>query len=274
MTYNKPEAVSYTDMAIWIDSNVYEDDIDDQKLYEYLYHLSCMLANQNSYFKCARDYDEFGLFAASRLFARLKNKKQYESTSDGTSKLPKIKSVLNYLKKVIYPYKVDFELEFRLEDNCSTRIDVGSFDLSSTLIESTSLFDLVEFAVSLGQISTIVRSYLQKIPKKKDSSEWLNIYLSCLLTLLDSVTLPVKYIKHSDRLNDHPELLDKIYSDQRLRDPILIHLPESMKSYISVLVNELRHVIASELSWKLSTYLSPQDTTKSLLLYQNERDAE
>lgn len=274
MTYNKPDTISYTDMAIWIDTNAYSDDVDDQTLYEYLYHLSCMLANQNSYFKCARDYDEFSLFSASRLFTRLRNKKQFEKDLTGLYKLPKIKSILNYIKKVIYPYKVDFELEFRLEDKCSTRVDIGSFDLSNTLVEYTSLFSSIEFAVTVGQVSSIVKSYLKKIPIKRNSCEWVNIYLSCLLTLLDEVTLPVKELKIAENLNDSPELLDKMYSIQRKRDPILIHLPDSMKNYISTLVNELRHVVASELSWKLSTYITPQDTVKSLMLHQNERSIE
>ena len=42
--YNKPKSLSYTDICIWIDNNAYADSCDDEKLFEYLYYLTGMLA--------------------------------------------------------------------------------------------------------------------------------------------------------------------------------------------------------------------------------------
>ena len=39
MIYKKPKGVKYTDMAIYVDKHVYEDDCDDEMIFQYLYHL-------------------------------------------------------------------------------------------------------------------------------------------------------------------------------------------------------------------------------------------
>ena len=266
MTYTKPSDVTYTQMAIWIDEHVYTDDIDESLLYEYLYHLSNMLAGQASYFSTALEYDHFSLYSASRLFQRLYNPKQFELDENNQPRMKQIKSILNYIKKVIYPYKVDFEMEFKIEDKNMDVIQVGSFDLGSHMIESASLFDRLEFSVSIESVASIVRSHLRKIPKRKNSAEWSNIYLSCMLTLLDSITLTRTMMSKYDSLKlKKEEYLDSVYEELRYQEPILYHLPNSMSNYIRVLVNELRHVLASELSWKTECYIPADASMKSLI---------
>lgn len=265
MTYIRPTGVTYTAMAMWIDDHVYSDTCDETLLYEYLYHLSNMLAHQSSYFDSAEDYDQFALFSASRLLLRLNNSKQFEYDDYGQPKMKQIKSILNYLKKVIYPYKVDFELEFKIEHKDIDIIHTGSFDLGSHLTESISLFDTLEFSFTIEDVSKIVRSHLSKIPRKKRSSEWINIYISCMLTLIDSMTLSNVVLRKYETITDKIELLEKLYSELKYNDPILFHLPDSMSTYIKVLVNELRHVIASEVSWKSESFISADDTLKSLI---------
>lgn len=266
MTYTKPSDVTYTQMAIWIDEHVYTDDVDQSLLYEYLYHLSNMLAGQASYFSTALEYDHFSLYSASRLFQRLYNPKQFELDENNLPRMKQIKSILNYIKKVIYPYKVDFEMEFKIEDKNMDVIQVGSFDLGSHMIESASLFDRLEFSVSIESIASIVRSHLRKIPKRKNSAEWSNIYLSCMLTLLDSITLTRTMMSKYESLKlKKDEYLDSVYEELRYQEPILYHLPDSMSNYIRVLVNELRHVLASELSWKTECYIPADASMKSLI---------
>lgn len=266
MTYTKPSDVTYTQMAIWIDEHVYTDDVDESLLYEYLYHLSNMLAGQASYFSTALEYDHFSLYSASRLFQRLYNPKQFELDENNLPRMKQIKSILNYIKKVIYPYKVDFEMEFKIEDKNMDVIQIGSFDLGSHMIECASLFDRLEFSVSIESVASIVRSHLRKIPKRKNSAEWSNIYLSCMLTLLDSITLTRTMMSKYDSLKlKKDEYLDSVYEELRYQEPILYHLPDSMSNYIRVLVNELRHVLASELSWKTECYIPADASMKSLI---------
>ena len=266
MTYSKPAGVSYTQMAIYIDQHIYTDNRNDELIYQYLYHLSLMLANQGAYFSSAEDYDSFALFSATKLFLRLTNPKQFEVAEDKAPKMKQIKSILNYIKKVIYPYKVDFELEFNVEDKNVDVISVGTFDLGSHIIEQTSLFDQMSFSLSLESVASIVKAHLQKIPKRKHSAEWNNIYISCMLTLLNSITISNYQLREFKKLKQQkPELLERLYTELRYEEPILFHLPESMGNYIQTLVNELRHVLAAEIGWKEDCYIPADVTMKNLI---------
>lgn len=265
MTYPKP-SMKYTDMAKWIDDNIYQGTADTETAYEYLYQLSNMLAHQNEYFQTAEQYDQFSLYAASRLYMRLTNKKQFEYTDDGYPKMKIIKSILNYLKHVIYPFKVDFELEFMIESKHMDVTYASDFDLATELVDNTSLFDSLSFSIALSSIDSIVRAHLMKIPRKKKDPEWVNIYISCMLTLLDSMTLSNDVLQQYsiDELSN-TKLFEKLHKELKNSEPILFHLDPSMKNYIRVLVRELRHVLASELSWKSESYMNSDDTIKNLL---------
>lgn len=273
MTYTKPDNVSFTAMAIWIDSNVYTSTCDDIILYEYLYHLSNMLAHEGKYFTKTQYYDDFSLYCASKLFMRLKNPKQFLDEGD-SSKLAPVKSVLNYLKKVIYPMKVDFEQEHYLQSTEETSVICASnFDLGSFLVDETDVLYKVEFSCVLNNISHIVKSYLQKIPYRRNSAEWTNIYVSCMLTILDSITLSnFDKKKISSITRNKEKILDRLYTDLRYREPLLFHLNDNMKDYIAVLVNELRHVISSQLSQDAHTRISAEDTAKNIIMSSIEEE--
>lgn len=266
MTYAKPADVSYTQMAIYIDEHIYSDNKDEEKLYTYMYHLAIMLATKGAYYSSAEAYDQFGLFCATRLYLRYTNQKQFEFNDDGSPKMKRIKSVLNYIKRVIYPYKVDFEMEFNIENKDAEVIQLGGFDLGEHMVEQTSLFDTMSYSYTLGEISSIVRAHLRKIPHKQHSAEWMNIYLSCMLTLLSSMTLSNYQLREFKKLKlPKYEALEKLYAQLRYEDPILFHLDSSMSTYIKVLVTELRHVIAAELSWKGDYYISAEGSMKNLI---------
>ena len=266
MTYPKPAGVSYTQMAIYIDQHIYSDTKDEEKLYIYMYHLAIMLATKSAYYSTAEQYDQFGLFCATRLYLRYTNPKQFQMNDDGSPKMKRIKSVLNYIKRVIYPYKVDFELEFNIENKDVDIIQLGGFDLGELMVEQTSLFDTMSYSYTLGEISSIVKAHLRKIPHKQHSAEWMNIYLSCMLTLLSSMTLSNHQIREFKKLKiPKYELLERLYAQLRYEEPILFHLDPSMSTYIKVLVTELRHVIAAELSWKGDFYISAEESMKNLI---------
>lgn len=106
MTYKKPADVTYTDMCIYVDENVYRDDlteIEQEQIYIYIYHICYMLACKGKYFKTFEDYDNFALYTAAKLYARLIDARQFEDPP----KLNKIKSILNYAKNTLYGMKVD-----------------------------------------------------------------------------------------------------------------------------------------------------------------------
>ena len=118
--------------------------------------------------------------------------------------------------------------------------------------------------------------YLQKIPFKRDSVEWYNIYISVILTLLNSITptdLQMKKIKEALPKNKD-EVIDKIYKELRNAPAILYHLDNSMQPYIKALAVEIKHAISAEMSRECKYFISPDNTLKNLLIntynYQQE----
>ena len=272
MTYKKPD-IQYTTMAMWIDNNVYQSSYDENTLYEYLYHLTNMLSHKYGYYKTALEYDSFSLYCASRFFLRLINPKQFRFDDKGNPQLPQIKSILNYMKKMLYLYKVDYEKEYNSDNISLDILSTDSFILEDYISDNSSLFDTINYPFNIGDICSIIKQYLSKIPHKRNSCEWLNIYVSCVLTLLDSITLPNWVIrKYNTTENARLTVIEKLYKDQRDNKPILYHLPNHMASYIRVLVNELRHVISSELTYKNHEYTNSNDTFKYLLAASFEKD--
>lgn len=260
MLYKKPSNIRYVDMAIWIDDNAYLDTCDDNKLYEYIYHLVYMLAYKNKLFSKYEYYDSFAIYGATRVFLRLKNKKQFEINYNGDYKLSKIKSVLNYIKTILYPMKVAFEQETYVQTKAKNDEDSLydiDLDFHSQLTKTIDELNIVDFKCYLNDISKTIYNFLQIIPYSKNKSEWNNIYLSCLLTFLNSITLSNKNINKfkSYKTLSKLESIDNLIIKEQEDPVILYHLDKSMKNYILVLVNRLKHIIASDLSQLLKTYI-------------------
>lgn len=248
-------------MAIAIDKMAYSDDCDDELLFEYLYHLSMMLAAKACYFKSAKHYDDFAIFMASSAYFRLRNPKQYIYNSDGQPKMTKIKSILNYLKVILYPRKVAFEQQNYAQTEIMLKEDENVMYVGHTFANkiSNSVDGLmkVEFKCCLGDCCNTIKEFLKGIPYRYKSAEWYNIYVSCLLSFMNSITLSKddenKLRTAKYRINDHT-LLMNMYNKQQHEDfVILYHLENDMKDYIRILVMQIKHIIAKDLSDLLHT---------------------
>lgn len=256
--YTKPHNLKYTDMAIWIDQNAYKEDCDDQQMYEYLYHIMSMLAFTGKYFKTFEEYDEFSLFAATTIFMRYRDDRP---TDNKGNEIKPINSVLNYAKRVAIPLKLQFQQQYA-PSALSLDAEVGEANNTSVhnmIMDSTDAFNISNFRLYLYSIPNTVRAFLSKIPYKPDTMEWYNIYISCLLTLLNSITLPqatIDELKAAQEAGEaiRPELIDKLYKDARSSGVTLYHLPNTMQDYIRVLTNEIRHIICTDLSQIIHEY--------------------
>lgn len=275
MTYtNKPKHVRYVDMAIWIDNNAYKENCDHTKLYDYLYHISKMLAYKRGLCKTSQEYEDFAIYAASRYFFRLTNSRQF----DEIEPLEKIKSILNYIKRTLYPTKIEYDREYTNQVIDDREVDYDSV-LHNIMQTSISELRVSEFKYYLQDIKKTIRAYLSHIPYRVGTAEWENIYLSCLLSLLSSITLSrdsmarVKHFAKNAKLN--AELVDKIYKKERENSTILYHLPDSMHDYITVLVNSIRKVIANDLSGLLHSDITSESCIKSTIVssISNEGDS-
>ena len=267
MTYSKPSNMSYTDLAIWIDANAYLPDVDELKLYKYLYLLSEMLARQYGYFTNNESYDTFALFSASRLLLRMRgNVQQIIQTQDAPTEVIRIKSILNYLKKVIYPYKIDFDSEYNIrpEENVEI-ISLGRINIAESLSDSNDVYDMFELVNTLQSTPQLIKDYMRKFPRCRVSGEWHNIYVSCLLTLIDQMTLTPSQQKYLRTTNDM-EHFEAAIKDNLKSPPILYHLDDSYENLITVLVREIRHLLSAEMHWKSGSHYTAEAAIKAVMM--------
>lgn len=273
MMYVKPSDLRFTDMCIYIDEHVYTSDFDAEKIFEYIFHIVRALALRANFFNKCSYYDDFSIFAATKIYMRLINKKQYQIKSDGTPKLKKIKSILNYIKTILYPLKVDFEQSEYYQgislDDLVENYDYGFYNIIENSIDRIGISD---FKLDLDNICTMCKEFVNTLPHKKDSVEAINIYISILLTFLNQIILDYKNkVKIENCSNFRADVQNNIFNNildtQKYSDPVLFHLDSSMNNYIEVLCRQFKTFVLNELSESLSNCSDVE-----FLVYKDELD--
>lgn len=263
--YIKPHDVTYVQMCIWIDENVYSDNCDDLKVFEYLYHITRMLAYKRRFFEKAAYYDDFAIYCATKIFMRYKDKRQF----DDNEKLTKIKSVLNYAKSILYVTKVAFESENFAQNYIKKEEDLIDYNFHDALINSVNCLQISDFRSCLDDIVNTIRNFVYKLPHD-DEVYIQNIYISCLLSLLNSIVLSKKNKQKLIKLRQDGRLtqsyIDKLYKKERDNCVIMYHLEDTYKDYVKVLVNEIRHLISNDLSGILNENINYEANMKNILI--------
>lgn len=260
MTFKKPKNVRYVEMAMYIDEKIKQDKISEDEsslIYEYLYHLIYMLSVKNRYFTKESYYDEFALMLATDVFHRIfTNPKLKEVDANGNPKMTQIKSCLNYIKSILYGRKVAFE-----QKNYSQKyVDLESADIThaDSITTLTNLRDSLNFDTEINlnvyfdSISKTVKQYIfHNSPYRNNRMMIKNIYLSCVLSILNSLTFSYTNLQELDQKYTTPEAkfkyLCREYKKNRDNCIILYHLPQKFKNYITVLVRQLYSLIGKDI---------------------------
>ena len=255
MTFKKPN-IKYTDMCIYIDDLVAKGEKlteeQEEKCFVYLYHLVFMLSHKHKYFNKPHYYDEFSLYVAGDMMYRLfYNPKIKELNEDGTTVLVPIKSVLNYLKVILYGRKVSFEQEnYSQKISCQEENPVifSSFSYNNKVNFSSKSILESDIKIYFKSLSKTICEYLKKeCIYKKDKVLLKNIQLSCMLSILNFLThtqetldnIQNKYVSMEAKFN----YLCKIYQTSKQDKVILYHLDDIFEDYITVMVRRLWSVI-------------------------------
>lgn len=247
--------VRYVDMAIYIDRHIYEEGFDEEKIYLYLCDLVYMLASKKRFFNNKKDCRDFSIFFASILLLRLEDKRQFTLDENGNHQLPRIKSILNYIKKTIYAYKVQYQQQFYKQNKNEEELtyeNISNLEVSNNFIESEIQIGKVEFLTCLESIPNTIKYVLKTIPRKKNSSEYSNIYISCLLTFLNQISLSNNEINRIESItkseSSRDTCWDYLYSKGIKDDIVLYHLDESYSDYIGYLVNKVKIELKNNMS--------------------------
>ena len=271
-------------MCIWIDKNAYDSKVDKNQLFDYLYNIAISISIKNKLLPQWSDYEPFALYLATQAYLRLTNPKQFLS-DDNPKKMKKIKSILNYIKRIMYPMIVNYQKQNfaqRFEnginedlDNCHQKI---KHELQVSVRRQNSPFLKVEFEHCLKSICLSVKEVLKTTPYIKDKFLMHQMYQSCLLTLLNQFTFSNKNkqkldnkISGSSKIN---EFLNQIYEEEQENSIILFKLPPDMKNYISTLVKRIRKAILKDLKILIDDAEPTDEIVKAVLMESVPSDKE
>lgn len=275
MLFQKPKDMKYTDMCIYVDKIVARGnptEAEQNTIFQYLYHIAFMLAHKQKYFNASHYYDEFAIYFATSVMQRLfYNPRLSEVDENGDPVLAPIKSVLNYMKNVCYPRKVEFE-----QENYSQKY--------------TETFDTREWSQSFNRDpyeevkETDILFYLRDLPKtikyliyehnfyKNDKVMMKNIYLSCLLSFLNIITFSEadkeKFETAYTSVDAKYRLLAKIYAKNRTEGIILYHLDAEYEDYIRVLVNKLFRYLKQDIMEISNQYTISDEVMTNILFLE------
>ncbi len=280
MLFSKPN-IKYTDMCIYVDSIVEKENPTEQELnkcFEYIYHIGFMLAHKHKYFNKSYYYEEFALFLATEVMHRLFfNPKLKEISEEGEPSLTKIKSVLNYMKAIIYGRKVEFEQQtYSQQLSRNSEESNFSYTYNEDLYQSLKETEVKLYFNSLSK--TVKHIVYNKNFYKNDKLLMKNIYISCLLTVLNGFTFTnsdiLKLNNTYSSIESKYRLLGRLYSKNRDEALVLYHLDEKYSDYIKVLANKVYKQIKEDLSdlSSQSFALSDDVITNILFLEVNGED--
>lgn len=261
-------------MCIYIDNNVYREDLTDEEketIYKYIYLITHMLAKKMKLFSNQQYYDSFSLWYTTQLFFRLQSPKQFELDENGEPKLKRIKSILNYIKNTIGARRVTFEQE-EYSQVLVTQEDMNDpacadYSLCDQIYESLDRMYHVEFDLCLENCCKSIKQLVEKIPYKKDSTTWYNIYMSCLLSFLNSITISNYDLRRIANFKQVTDTTFIDYYEKEAVDPVILyHLPNDMHDYILVLLREIKHELAIELSQETHQYIGTNSGIYALMM--------
>ena len=250
---------------MWIDENAYKEDCDEYLLFQYLYHIIGMLAFKRAFFNKGSLYNDFSIYGATVLFMRIKNPKH-----SGSGELPKIKSILNYAKKRVYPLKVNFEQE--------SYAQVISKDFTPSLMQASDLYEpahndqftRVDFVVYARDIPKTIKTYIYSKPLSRLIGNPQDLYMSVLLTFLNSITLPKDIAKslreYGDRAYRNPRVVNRLYKNETANPIILYNISKRYRNLVLVLYREVCDLIAEDISNIYKSHQYGEAIVKNMLL--------
>ena len=259
MTFNKPVDVTYVQMAIIFDKEFYTKDRNDEKLYSYMYHLIYMLACKKHYFTKWVDYDEFAVFAANILYMRFKNRFEKNGFI--------YKSVLNYIKKTLFPLKIMYQNEAYKEIINPQINNEAVKGVKAALYESVQadynkdIDDVV--TLDLQDITNIIKEQVYTLPFKNDKILCYNLYMSSLLTFLSNITIDNELLAKLERTKQH-KIIAKLASYKN--EPcILWHLDESYDGFVKLILNKSRADMTKRINATKQQFTLPDDVIENIL---------
>lgn len=250
MNFEIPKGLTTTEMCIYIDNNVYKGEIDEYKIYSYIYNIVRSVCLYDNKFNIhGETLDDFCIFMSNRVYMRLVNPKQFKLNENGQPLLPKIKSVKNYINaninKKFYSFKEERGSSLISRKSKEVYDDTGTFN--TLLASSIDNIYLTDFKLTTKNIPLTIEKFLETLPYPKDSYIWNNIYISVCLTFNNTITPTYENFSKMVNKTQNLKSINNAFIKFKYAKPVLYHLPDSMSNYIDVLVKQVKNIIKEDL---------------------------
>lgn len=260
MIFVKDPKVRYVDMAIYIDNHIYTDNYDEELVYQYLYFLIYMLSKKRRYFNSEKVYDDFSVWLATNLYVRLTDKRQF----DENEKLEKIKSILNYIKNILFAKRVEYNLQLGYQAT-SGKLQVKNPELveDQALLNyykpaaQSSNNEIIKFFVLdlFETIPEMFRQELKKSPYKNNAYMFNNLYLSCLLTFIQSTTPSNQELRKLQALSRRNLNADLSKLILKTADEIVLwNVPPYLIDYVRLLYRRVKKAVVNDIKDSISKH--------------------
>ena len=266
------------DMCIYIDENIYKENHNQDLIFGYIQWLFYSLSIKKKYFKVFSDYDNYALYAATQTYLRLTDKRQFLPESD-PRRMNKIKSVLNFIKRIMYPLKVNYQKStfndvIKVDESVEYNgLDIYSSvrsDLTADIFRQNLPFLGVEIESYLNTLQRAIKNVIKQTPYRKDKTMVHRLYVSCLITFLNSITLSKNnYNKlfEDGRIKKVSELyIDNIYAEEIANALTCWRLPDNFKPYINVLLARIKQNVASDIKSLIHDYEPSENIIQDILM--------
>lgn len=263
------------DMCKYIDDNAYKKDADINLIYVYISTIYKSLAFNQRMFQDVSQYEPFGHYAATRMLLRLTNERQFLPESD-PKKLEKVVSILNFIKSTLVPYKLMFlQHETLMIDTMEKEDIIYSGHNTCGISEYDSCYNgllNIDVKTYLTQLKPLIWEIIEMTPYYSDIKMRHNLYISCLLTLVRSVTINNKDLyRFSNRLSNSTysftdNAFETLFNKEWETAPVVWNLPKEFKDYVKILVIKIKNRIMDSLKDLVGYYALNEDLVSDVLM--------
>lgn len=267
--FAKPSNMRYVDLCIYIDKTFYTPERDDSKCFEYMCILAYMLANKANYFTSTDDYTAYACFLAQSTYQRMANPNKV-----------KIKSVLNYMRSIMYFRKVSY-----LRDSFSEVIDPEynkewNSDLyiekETKRLESKNHYLLQELIFDILQsIPQVIKDNIPEV-YKRNKLTFRRLYLSCLISFLSQITLNKDREDYYEAKQETVTTFnDSEYLNKHRGDNLRYwRISSDLEPVVKIVLNKTKHSLIQDIYETMDEFKIDQDELEDLNfnLIQGEQD--
>lgn len=266
--------VRAVDMCIYIDTHIYNE-FDESLVFGYLQWLFYALSIKKRYFSNYDDYDSYAIYAATQTYIRLTDKRQF-LPEDDPKYLKRVKSVLNFIKRIMYPLKVNYQKSVfnevvksaeTSEYDGASALEAINDSLTSNMINSNSYLS-AEIELYIKSIKRTIERIIANTPYRSDPTLSHRLYMSCLISFLKRITLSAKNKYRLKVLEKEPsqKLLDATYEEEQRTSTTCWRLSDEYDSYIHVLTTQVLETCVKDIKALVRDYSITDDILQVALL--------